>query len=222
MKLSLCTWVKDWPPLKQCLPINLALTAGRRDVEFVIVDLGSKEPVADWVDSYSDPRVVVVRLEMPSLHFARAYNLSHRLATGDVLAALDGDNVIGPQYVDRVLSEIAADRTSLVHCWSGDWLDGTCGRIALHRELFERLGGYDESLEAIGHQDIDLRDRAKAMGCMIPTINDPAVVGLAIRTRDEDKLQHLPGVSYKLANAINVARSQERIARGWLKANCQE
>lgn len=218
-KLSLCTWVRDWPPLRQTLPINLVLTAGREDVEFCIADLGSKDPVAKWVNKIGDPRVHVRRFELEPLHFAKAYNLAYGMAAGDVLACLDGDNVIGPKYVDTVLAAIAAEPLAIVHCWTGEWLDGTCGRLAMARELFERVGGWDESLSPIGHQDLDLRDRAQAAGGLVRNVNDPAVVGLAIRTSDAAKMQHLPGVSYGQANSESLALSKANLAAGRLAAN---
>ena len=219
LKLSLCTWVRDWPPLRQTLPINLALTAGRDDVEFCIADVGSQDHVADWVAKIGDPRVHVRRFELDPLHFAKAYNLAFRMAAGDVLACLDGDNVIGPRYVDTVLAAIAAEPLAIVHCWTGDWLDGTCGRLAMSRALFERIGGWDESLAPIGHQDLDLRDRAQAAGGLVRNYNEPDVVGLAIRTSAAAKMQHLPGLSYGQANGENLARSKANLAAGRLVAN---
>lgn len=216
MKISFCTWVRDWPPLRQALPINLALTAGR-DVEFVIADIGSTPPVAEWPEVLH-PRVRVQRADMPTLHFAAAYNLSHRMAAGDILVALDGDNVIGPAYCDRLLTEIQADPLVIFHAWTGDWLDGTCGRLAMHRDLFARIGGYDEALGPIGHQDLDLRDRAQAAGGRIVTVNKPAVVGLAIRTSDAAKMQHL-ACNYVAVNGHNLTRSQHNLAAGRLIAN---
>jgi GT2 family glycosyltransferase len=201
-------------------PINLALTAGRQDVEHVILDVGKDPSTRDWLTSLS-PRLRIVARSIEPLHFAQAYNAVSRYATGDVFAWLDGDNVIGPDYVTRVLAEITADPLAIVHCWTGDWLDGTCGRLAMHRDLFSRIGGYDEALGTAGSQDLDLRDRAQAAGGHVVVIQDPSVVGLAIRTSHAAKTQHLRNDYYQ-TTAANAALSRANIAAGRLVANLKD
>jgi hypothetical protein len=127
--------------------------------------------------------------------------------------------VIGPNYCDFVRNTILADPMAIVHAWTGDWLDGTCGRLALHRDLFTRIGGYDEGLERIGNQDLDLRDRAQAAGGRVVLNQDSAVVGHAIFTRHEHKMQHLTGVDYSNANERNRVRSLDNLAAGRWRAN---
>ena len=223
LRLSLCTWIADWPPIRQVTPINLALTAGRPDVEHVILDVGThlhtRKQTREWLAALAPPpRLRIIERPLEPLHFARAYNSVSRDATGDVLAWLDGDNVIGPDYATRVLAEITADPLAIVHAWTGDWLDGTCGRLAMHRDLFERIGGYDEALGPAGSQDLDLRDRAQAAGGRVVVIQDPRVVGLAIRTSEEAKSQHL-SEDYRKTNSSNAAISRANIAAGRLVAN---
>ena len=217
MRLSLCTWIADWPPIRQVTPINLQLTLSRSDVEHVILDVGSDAKTREWLESLS-PRLRIVTAAIEPLHFAAAYNAVSREARGEVLAWLDGDNVIGPDYVARVLAEIDADPLAIVHAWTGDWLDGTCGRLAMHRDLFWRIGGYDEALLNAGSQDLDLRDRAQAAGGRVVVIQEPSVVGLAIRTSHAAKTQHLRD-DYHKTNAINAAISRANLAAGRLVAN---
>lgn len=219
--LSLCTWCRDWPPLREALPANLATIAAHPWVEICVVDLGSKDDTVEWLrflaESY--PQLRWASQHLDPLHFAAAYNRCHRLASGQILASVDADNVIGPRYCEFVRESIDADPLAIVHCWTGDWLDGTCGRLALHRDLFDRIGGYDEALEPIGVQDIDLRDRARLAGGRIVLQQDPDVVGRAIFTRLETKLQNLPGVSYTESNGRNAARSAANVAAGRWRAN---
>ena len=48
----------------------------------------------------------------------------------------------------------------IYHGWSGSWLDGTKSRIAIKKEKFIEIGGYDETMVGEYH-DIDLLDRIK-------------------------------------------------------------
>jgi GT2 family glycosyltransferase len=218
--ISLCTWCRDWPPLRETVPLNLALIAGR-DVEWCITDLGSTDGTWEFLaaEAAANPQLQLFHESLEPLHFARAYNLAFGWAAGEILVCLDADNVIGPRFLDVVAKQIAANPRAFVHTWSGNWTDGTCGRMAMHRDVFAAIGGYDESLGVIGHQDIDLRDRAAAAGYPTVTINEPDVVGYAFLTRDEEKLQHLPGVDYRQVNSANVAISQGKLANKQWRAN---
>jgi len=222
--LSLCTWCRDWPPLREALPANLATIAALPWVQICVVDVGSVDGTAEWLQDLEvdNPQLRVFSCQLKPLHFARAYNLCHFAAIewgADIVASVDADNVIGPNYCDFVRNTILEDPLAIVHCWTGDWLDGTCGRLALHRDLFTRIGGYDESLDRIGNQDLDLRDRAVAAGGRIVLNQDPTVVGRAIFTRLESKMQHLTGVDYGAANERNRVRSLDNLAAGRWRAN---
>lgn len=219
--LSLCTWCRDWPPLREALPANLRTIAGMDWVEVCVVDVGSADDTLAWLTALAanNPKLRVASQPLDPLHFARAYNRCHRLGRGKILASVDADNVIGPRYCQFVRNAVAADPLAIVHCWTGDWLDGTCGRIAMHRNLFAQLGGYDEDLAPIGNQDLDLRDRAQAAGGRVVLCQDPDVVGHAIWTRHEDKMQHFGDLDYAAANQANARRSNENLARGRLRAN---
>jgi len=218
--ISLCTWCKNWPPLRETLPANLALIAGR-DVEWCITDFGSSDGSWRWLQSQAaaHPQLKVFRSRRRRIHFARCYNEAFRNAVGEILVCLDADNFLGSRFLEVVAEKFTADPRCFVHVWSGDWLDGTCGRMAMHRDVFAELGGYDEALGACGYQDLDLRDRAKALGCSIVTITEADVVGSAIRTELREKAQHLGALNYQTCNTKNAAASRENIAANQLKAN---
>lgn len=220
MKISLCTWHKDWPPLRQTLPANLAAIAGR-DVEWCITDFGSTDGSWPWLQDQAaaNPQLRVFRSRRRKIHFARCYNEAFANAAGDVLVCLDADNFLGDRFLEVVQEKLTADPRCFVHVWSGDWLDGTCGRMAMHRDVFAELGGYDEALGPCGYQDLDLRDRAKALGCSIVTITEAAAVGSAIRTELVEKAKHLGTLNYQLCNCQNAAVSRENIAAKKLRAN---
>jgi glycosyltransferase involved in cell wall biosynthesis len=220
MKVSLCTWVKDWPPLRQTLECNARRIAGR-NVEWCITDFGSTDDTWTWLESCAAQwtQIRVFRGVCEPLHFARCYNQAFRHARGEILVCLDGDNEIGPRFLPEIERKLAERRDLVLHVWSGNWTDGTCGRLVLPREVYQDLGGYDERLGPCGYQDLDLRDRARAAGYLVQTILDPAVVGSAIRTSREDKLRYLDVEDYETVNRGNWTRSRASILAKRYRAN---
>lgn len=220
--LSFCTWLYEWPLIRYTLPINLWLTSAE-PVEFAIVDCGSCAMVSKWLDRKNGWRRRVrlkryPRDEATPIHFSRDKNRAHELGRGRILVNLDGDNIVGPRFVRDVVREV--DRgAALVHVWTGEWLDGTCGRIAITRDAFRKLGGYDESFEAVGYQDLDLIERARAAGLKVRTIRRPECVGAAIRSGLDRKMRYVASASFDDCNSANQARSRANIKAGRLVAN---
>ena len=90
---------------------------------------------------------------------ARAKNLAHNKATGDILINVDADNYLSVEYVKGVLDLFNEDMNIIVY---GEKEVG--GRIAISRENFIKLGGYDERFEDWGYDDIDFIYRAGNLG----------------------------------------------------------
>ncbi len=219
MKISFCTWITDrlWQYC-QTLERNIEAAAGH-DVEFVLFDNHSTDGLHEWLDSRGllDAIRYIRPTEQIPLHMGHLKNMAHQHATGEILVSLDADNIIGPRYCER-LFEVLTDDFTFSHFWSGDWADGTCGRLAYTRTAFDRLGGYDEALGPVGNDDLDLRDRAIAMGYHIALDNSPEVVGSAILNTTPQKAK-LFGIDWDQSNSANGAKSRENIEDGILIAN---
>lgn len=222
MKISFCTWIKSrLYQFRETIPRNLERAAAY-EAEFVVVDAASPDGLAEWVQTrlaaeLAAGRVRLLRRPEEPMQFPKFKNAAHRAATGEIVVNLDADNVIGPRYCDWLLAAMTSD--VVAHAWTGDWLDGTCGRVALRRATFEALGGYDESLGPIGGNDLDLRDRAVASGRKCLVSRKREVVGGAMRNNLTEKLRHLPGVNYGVVNSENHQRTRDNIAAGRLVAN---
>lgn len=180
MKISFCTTCMGRTSyLKQTLLQNLLDNKGTGpDVEFVVLDYNSKDGLKDWL--LNDPGLAP-HLADGTLKYARhpdathfrhshAKNMAHRLATGDVVCNLDADNFTGPGFARHLASVFSDNMNSLVlpsmpllRAMPGD-LKGFCGRIAMSRQNFDRLGGYDEKFRQWGGEDTDLTIRALARG----------------------------------------------------------
>lgn len=138
--------------LIQTLPSNLLTAASYPDSEFIILNYGSRDNLHEWVrdnlKSWIDRGIVkYYRTQIPQ-HFVatHAKNIAHRQATGDILCNIDADNFIMQGFPEFLVS-LLSDKKSVICSTSTDMLDvpGSCGKIAVLREHFYSVNGYDES-----------------------------------------------------------------------------
>jgi hypothetical protein len=207
--------------LEQQFTANARIIDATCDTEWVILNFGSKDGLHDYVleklASHSS-RIVYARYSSaPAWHASIAKNLAHSLATGDILVNLDCDNLIGDAISS--IRRFFPQGGQLVHLWSGIYGDGTYGRIAVSRDLFFELGGYDESLHHMGYQDTDLMSRAAIRG--VPVLHRRCSQDLAIKNRKHQNPAGAGEAAYTWSdlNRLNAALSSRNIANGILRAN---
>lgn len=80
--------------------VGSVLRSGHANWELLIVDDGSGDGTADYLATLDDPRIVVQRTE--GLGAAAARNVGLARATGEWVAFLDDDNVIGPWWTKAI------------------------------------------------------------------------------------------------------------------------
>ena len=221
LKISFCTTCRGaeyLERLKQTLPENLKNNtgAGNHDnVEFVIVAYGDAK-VTDWLkENYASEiksgliRAVDLPLDQAEyFKMAHAKNIAHRMATGDVLCNLDCDNITGQNF-SGFLNETFSENRNVVVCATtrdkllrkletGKTPSQITGRVAISRDMFERLHGYDETRNAAKDgDDTNLKERAYACGVtqvslptsqyghIIPHSNEARVANMSPQDRDK-------------------------------------
>ncbi len=153
--------------VKQTLRHNVMACANH---ELILVDFGSTDGLDEWVraefaEDIKAKRLVYFRTPTPTrFHASKSKNLAHHLGSGDILLNCDGDNFVTEGDLDRIAEVFEKEPESIVQNFTGDFLDGTYGRLALTRKNFDRLGGYDEGLLPIAAQDYDLLLRGLQIG----------------------------------------------------------
>lgn len=168
MKTSFCITARNRAHhVKATLPASL-FHAAPGD-EFVLLDYGSTDGLGDWVAKHlyrelAAGVVVYARLEGAERFFpSHAKNVAHRLASRDLVCSLDADNLTGADFGPWLRSVFERHPASVVgadsHAAGGGW-----GRVAMRREDFVRLGGYDERMQFWGFEDTDLVLRAQGAG----------------------------------------------------------
>ncbi|MFD3317014.1 glycosyltransferase [Alteromonas macleodii] len=120
-------------------------------------------------------------------HMASAKNAAARLSIGEYIISLDADNFVNKSDVEHIINALDGE-SSIVHQTTGpapmlhkDWekyqlfqqntyhnenltWDGSCGRIASSRSIFEKINGYNENFIGMGMDDIDFLIRSVKSG----------------------------------------------------------
>lgn len=207
MKISFCVTSRNrlWQ-IKKTLERNLSLIGNH---EISLVNYGCEQNLDSFVDNFRS-FIDVGSLRyfsakgISQFHMAKSKNLSHRIATGDILFNLDGDNYLSIDMIQKTVDLFQRYPCAIMHAAYADGSTkfGTCGRIALHRQNFYHLGGYDESLLPMGAQDTNLIERGIYCGLpyfLIPcdsdmpvanSINDKAIVSKASHANNYDDMNH--------------------------------
>ena len=90
-------------------------------------------------------------------NMARAWNMAHEKASGDIQVTFGCDCFITRVYVEDLIKQFNENMDILVTASNG-------GRIAISGENFKKLGGYDETMTGWGCEDLDMTYRARALG----------------------------------------------------------
>jgi glycosyltransferase involved in cell wall biosynthesis len=197
--------------IQQTLADNLS--ALESDMEIVLVDYGSTDGLSEWVWQNFDGDIRAGKLTFFQVtnpvtwSSPKAKNLAHRLGQGSYLFNADADNFFTPTDCRLILD---AARTGLPsHQWSGNYGDGSFGRIGLPKAMFLDLGGYDENLLPMGSQDKDLLTRLGVLDDRFFKLPPP--LKPAIPNTPEEKMKELgtlselsdPKLAYYFTNQTN-------------------
>jgi hypothetical protein len=149
--------------------------------ELLVCDDGSTDGTAARAEAAGDPRVRVLRL--PHGGAARARNAGLAEAAGEYIAYLDTDNLWHPAYLETMLAAVAGRGPVCAFARSVEAVAGAEGRFRVrsargidhdyerlllrnhldlntflhHRALYERLGGFTDSLPKGQDWDLALR-----------------------------------------------------------------
>lgn len=177
--------------LQETLAHNLSLLDS--DMEISLVDYGSSDGLSEWVWSNFNAYIESGKLiffevtNEVTWNVSKAKNLAHRLSNGSYLFNLDADNFIDENTIQYIREASRLKMPS--HQWSGSWSDGSFGRIGFPRELFYKLGGYDEAFLPMGWQDNDIINRLQPLGISYAKMPAPLISAIE---NGNNKVSELP------------------------------
>jgi len=225
--ISLCiTCMNRLFHLKETIEQNIKDNASYPNIEFVLIDYNSQDGLEEYVKanlmSYIDKGILTYykTKEPQKFHASYAKNLSHTLAKGEVICNLDGDNYTGKDFAYYLNYLFNQKGTNNIYQFFKRPYWGTVGRLSFYKQNFLKLGGYDESLLPIGHEDLDLVNRAKAMGIPLDQTQIENFLKYLSNTTKE-KAENCTDTDedyYSLVHA-NIQISTENIRNVQLKAN---
>lgn len=163
MKISICTQIKNrLYQFSKTFNENIETIKKYSDIEWIIVDYGSSDGLNKYIEEYVNQydfikyyRTIDKDTEY-SIPIAK--NLAARLSSGDFILNLDCDN-----FLDNIIEKIKETNTNIgVFC--NEYLKGTYGRIGVHRDIYIKVGGYDEYFFPAAVHDNDLILRCQSIG----------------------------------------------------------
>jgi glycosyltransferase involved in cell wall biosynthesis len=169
--------------LERCLASIAASPSPSSEVEVIVVDNGSTDDSPDAARR-AGARVLV----LPGLKVGELRNEGARAARGGILAFVDADHQVGPGWAAAALDALSEPTVGMAGApyisppevtWvqrlydafrehrdgrhDVEWLGS--GNMFLRRDLFDRLSGFDTTLEAC--EDVDLCRRVRGAGYRI-------------------------------------------------------
>ena len=174
--------------------------------EVVLLNYGSTDGLDEWIKSnwtrilpyFEAGNFKYFHTKAPQYFFAaHAKNVAHKLASGDILCNLDADNYLISGYPQFLYDSFSKKKDVIV--LSEDTPDthghGFCGKIAVNKDFFYNVNGYDESQnEGWGWDDTNFQYRTKTYN-ELSTIECPAHFNRAISHSIEERV-----VNYKNQN----------------------
>jgi hypothetical protein len=191
--------------LERCLDAITRNQDATAAADVIVADNGSTDHSRD-VATAAGARV----LSLPGLRVPELRNRGAQSVTGAVLAFVDADHEIGPTWLASAIDALdeagvgavgalysAPPRGSWVQQMYGALRGRTVGRndvswlgsgnLAVRRDAFEAIGGFDASLEAC--EDVDFCKRLRAAGWRVVGderlesvhVGDPATLGALFR-----------------------------------------
>src|SRR5579871_5737036 len=181
----------------RCLDHLSRMDFPRDDFEIIVADNGSNDKTVEIARSWSD-RLTLSVVEKPGVPISAVRNAGAASARGGLIAFLDADCLAPSHWLttaEAVLQDpnsgvvgahvrIPPDSTWIPRCWfddehanvRGDASYIPSGNLLLSKAAFDRICGFDESLET--NEDFEICQRARKFGYPVRSYPELEVIHL--------------------------------------------
>ncbi len=216
-RISFCTVCMNRTlHLKETLLQNIRDNFDYPNLEYVLLNYGSKDDMHAWVMGEMGQYLESGLLKYYKADFPQVFKMSHaknmvfKLATGDILCGLDADNFTGPAFAAYINKLFTKDKNIfLAPPWVGPdrkWWD-VQGRLCLWKKDFYRFRGYDEGIIDYGYDDQDFKYRMIDGGrrkCIVRTGRFLQAI------KHTDELRIAGGITTKMLASVLLANRSDR------------
>ena len=226
--ISVCTTCMNrLCDLRKTLPENLNDTYD--NVEFVLLDYGSTDGMAEWVKSEMMGHIHTGRLVYYHTSADRfcpnhSRNVSFRLAKNDLVVNVDADNYMGGGFLQAINKCATVGKDGLLIVPSNFLLPDSTrfllkGRFALYRDDIYRLGGFDEDLDnGFSHDDVSFVIRAMLARFSVVRF-DKSFTSRRIHTTDEDRVRYVKNKNFAHMKGTNQFITACKLSRAITQVN---
>ena len=176
-KISFCTVCRNrLEHLKETIFSNLEKIVSDNNSELVLLNYNDSEGLDDFVNEnllYFIKKQKLIYLKenaSPFFDFSKSKNIAHFAANGDFLLNLDADNFLTNGIIASYRKIWSDSPNILIHGYSKNY-GGTHGRIGVSKQVFYKLGGYDEDI-GFYYEDHDFIKRGIKCGLKYANIFD--------------------------------------------------
>jgi glycosyltransferase involved in cell wall biosynthesis len=221
-RISLCTvCMGRLHDLMVTLPVNIYYNQEYENLEFVVLNYNSPDRMDEWMRDYMMLYIrsgILVYLHTTEPEFytmSHPRNVAFKMATGDIVANVDADNLIHRGFVEMLngLAELQPAQA----VFAVRHIDG---QLAMYKDEWLELGGYDESLEGYGCEDVNLLWRAQAAGCKFMAWDHLLdQFWERMPTSDADRTRYMECQHLRLTWLLNRRSTQRNLERKQFVAN---
>jgi len=136
--------------------------------EFVLLDYNSTDDIQSWVVSNNFGKYCNFKFKSTKkykyFNMSLAKNIVGCNASGEILCWLDADNIITEKFLEFISHNFVQSKNIYANVENVKNNEGSCGRVICSKDNFYEVGGYDESFDGWGYEDIDFANRLNIIG----------------------------------------------------------
>jgi glycosyltransferase involved in cell wall biosynthesis len=199
--------------LKQTLPLMLA----QQPHQAIVVDYDCPDRTAAWVTAEHPGASVAEVRPRPHFNLSEARNAGAATASGDLLFFIDADILVQPGLLNWIAQHWREGLYLRVEepprTGQGRSDRQYNGTVAVPRNAFEQIGGYDTAFHNWGSEDGDLYERLREAGHQC--VRMPSRYFSSIPHDDDARVRFVPVKDLRTAEAVSRAyrRAKAQLAR---------